>query len=275
MQVRPREQRVVVEHLLEVGDLPVGVDRVAREPAADLVVHAPRGHLAQRVQRHLALSAPEQELDRRRRRELRRGGREAAVLAVIAALQSGHGLVERRRVDLTGVRLEVRGALQAREDPLPGALDLGTLLLPGVGDAGQHLRPGGHAMARLGREVGAGVERHAVGREEGVQRPAPAAGHRLHGVHVDGVDVGPLLAVDLDADEALVHQLRRRAGPRRTRVPSRGTSGRRRSRSTRGSASAPRASGPSPPRPTGTSRRGSPRAAADRAMSRRPVDCSR
>ena len=42
VQVRAREQRVVVEHLLEVGDEPVRVDRVAREAAADLVVHPAR-----------------------------------------------------------------------------------------------------------------------------------------------------------------------------------------------------------------------------------------
>ena len=40
VQVRAREQRVVVEHLLEVRDDPARVDRVAREAAADLVVDA-------------------------------------------------------------------------------------------------------------------------------------------------------------------------------------------------------------------------------------------
>jgi hypothetical protein len=34
------------------------------------------------------------------------------------------------------------------------------------------------------------------------------AGESGHGVHVDLVDVGPLLAVDLDAHEQLVHQRR-------------------------------------------------------------------
>ena len=42
--VRAREQRLVVQHLLEVRDQPVGVDRVAVEAAADLVVHAAGGH---------------------------------------------------------------------------------------------------------------------------------------------------------------------------------------------------------------------------------------
>jgi hypothetical protein len=62
-------------------------------------------------------------------------------------------------------------------------------------------------MTTLRREVGTGEERDPVGRQERVQRPAAGAGHRLHRVHVDRVDVGPLLAVDLDADEPLVHHL--------------------------------------------------------------------
>ena len=80
---------------------------------------------------------------------------------------------------------------------------------PRLGDRLQHLAEARHPLARLGREVGAAVERHALGVEEHVQRPAAVAGHRLHRLHVDRVDVGALLAVDLDADEVLVHELRR------------------------------------------------------------------
>ena len=58
-------------------------------------------------------------------------------------------------------------------------------------------RPG--QVAR--REVGAAEE----GRRSGVRKTLigqPAgAGDGLDGLHVDGVDVGPLLAVDLDGDE--------------------------------------------------------------------------
>ena len=54
MEVRGDEQRVVVEHLLEVRDEPALVDRVAVEAAADEVVHAAGGH---RVERALAPSS--------------------------------------------------------------------------------------------------------------------------------------------------------------------------------------------------------------------------
>jgi hypothetical protein len=40
----------------------------------------------------------------------------------------------------------------------------------------------------------------ARGGEEHAHRPAARAGEVLHGRHIDGVDVGPLLAVHLDAD---------------------------------------------------------------------------
>ena len=62
-----------------------------------------------------------------------------------------------------------------------------------------------HPAPLVGREVGAAVEGHAVGVAEDRHRPAAVAGHRLHRLHVEGVDVGALLAVDLDVDEVLVH----------------------------------------------------------------------
>ena len=74
-------------------------------------------------------------------------------------------------------------------------------------DRFEHLRPARQPAARLGREVRPGVERHLLGRGERVQRPAAPAGHRLDRVHVDGVDVRALLAVNLYAHEVRVHVL--------------------------------------------------------------------
>ena len=70
----------------------------------------------------------------------------------------------------------------------------------------QHLPERRHPVPRLRRVVRAAEERLAVRREEDRHRPAAVAGERDDGVHVDRVDVRPLLAVDLDADEVLVHQ---------------------------------------------------------------------
>ena len=44
--------------------------------------------------------------------------------------------------------------------------------------------------------------------QEHRHRPAAVARHRLHGLHVDAVEVGPLFAIDFDVDELLVHEAR-------------------------------------------------------------------
>ncbi len=92
---------------------------------------------------------------------------------------------------------------------LAAGADLVAALAPGLGDRLQNLCPRGHPVSRLRWEVRASVERQLLGREEHVQRPAALAGHALHGLHVERVHVRALLAVDLHADELLVHQRRR------------------------------------------------------------------
>ena len=68
----------------------------------------------------------------------------------------------------------------------------------------QHALEAGPAIAIVRREVGAAVERLQVRRQEHRHRPAALAGQQLHGGHVDLIEVGPFLAIDLDADEVLV-----------------------------------------------------------------------
>ena len=84
--------------------------------------------------------------------------------------------------------------------------DLRALLSPDGGDALAHVGECGHAVARLLRKIGAAKEGCAFGREEHREGPAARA-LREHLVRrlVDLVQVGPLLAIDLDADEEAVH----------------------------------------------------------------------
>ena len=174
VQVGAREQGVVVEHLLEVRDEPEAVDGVAGEAAADLVVHAAARHPAQRVQRHLALAAPEQELDRRGGRELRRRA-EPAVLGVVELAQPGDGGVERGRVDLLLGRLQRGGAAQPLDDAAGLRADLLALLVPGGADRGQHLRPARACpgAARAGSTCRPRTaRRRASGRRSAASRPA-------------------------------------------------------------------------------------------------------
>ena len=81
---------------------------------------------------------------------------------------------------------------------------------PLVVDRGQHRGKSRPAeLVVLRREIAAGVERLQVGRQEHVVGPATrTARDELRREHVDRVEIGPLLAVDLDVHEPLVHQLR-------------------------------------------------------------------
>ena len=69
--------------------------------------------------------------------------------------------------------------------------------------------------------------------------------------HVDRVDVGPLLAIDLDAHEMLVHEAWRSRRRESSPAPSRGTSGSSNSRSRERSACLPSSPSPGPPSPHG------------------------
>ncbi len=98
------------------------------------------------------------------------------------------------------------GLLHALHELAAGLEHLAAAAVVGVRDGLEQPREGRHAVAVHRREVGAAVEGHAVRREEHGHRPAAPAGHRLHGLHVDLVHVGPLLTVHLDGDEEAVHE---------------------------------------------------------------------
>ena len=107
-------------------------------------------------------------------------------------------------------RLRAGRRAQRAVDPLRLPLDVVAALAPRLRHGAQHLREARDPVARLGREVRAGVERLAVGRHEDRRRPAAGAGHPDRRLHRHRVDVGPLLAVDLDVHEELVHERGRR-----------------------------------------------------------------
>ena len=239
VRVDPGQQRVVVEHLLEVRHDPVGVDAVPGEAARQLVIHAAPGHgvcgglghrqRAAAVRPCCPLVVPDEELQHHRRRELRRAA-EAAAASVELAGQHGHGSragsLEPGR--LSPGRLEPRSSQPRPSQPgplSPGRLSPGREGLAGplgqrrgdlAGLAGHLvsvLPPGlGHAehqpLELRPRKVGTAEERLPVRRHEHGHRPAALARHRLGGGHVDAVDVRPLLPVDLDRDEVLVHDRR-------------------------------------------------------------------
>ena len=188
------------------------------EAALKLVVDAAFGHLAEGEAEVLAgdVGVGGAGVERLLEHEVQVGGlgefgraAEAAVGAVAVLEQLARGSAPNRAGGFRGLlggqldtHVEVLGEL------LGLLLDLRALLLPGARNAAQHIGPAGHPGASLRRKVGAAEERAAVGRAEHVERPAAVTLQQLHGVHVDVVDIGPFLAVDLDADDEVVLELR-------------------------------------------------------------------
>ena len=231
MHVHAGQLGVVVEHLLEVRHQPVGVGRVAVEAAAQLVVDAAGGHRVERPAGHRRAAASSPVAACRRSRNsivigcgnlgappqppLRRVERRARAADGAASSSRGRSAPGRRTASL-----RLLAPTSASTSRAAGCLDLRALLAPGRADA--RPAPGGTTACRdaasSGKYVPA-VERPAVGRQEHAHRPAAAAGHRLDGAHVDLVEVGPLLAVDLDRDEVARSGPRPSPRPRTTRAP--------------------------------------------------------
>ena len=178
--VQAGEQRVVVEHLLEVRHVPPGIGRVPMEAAPHLVVHAAGRHPVERPGHELERVRvppqvhPQEELERHRLRELR-GAAEPAPARVERAPQVRDGAGQ----DLLGERLgggrEPGRSVDRFDDPRALRLDLVAAVRPDVGDRGEHRPERRHAVPGFVREVRPRVEGPAVGQQERRQRPSAAA----------------------------------------------------------------------------------------------------
>ena len=99
----------------------------------------------------------------------------------------------------------------ASDQPLRLRLEVVPPAAPRAVDRLEHLAEAREPVARLGREVGPARRTAAPpgsGRRSSANRPGPSSSRTAS--IVNGVDVGPLLAIDLDAHEQVVHQPRRR-----------------------------------------------------------------
>ena len=208
------EQRVVVEHLLEVRDQPHRIHGVAMESAPQLIVQPALRHPLERVTHEpqpllLTRARPEaqQHVEQLRLRELR-CATEPAGAWVVAVPERPRGLHPARRGESSA---RARRSFGRGVDLLERARTLEHRLapmLPGLRHRHHHAPERGHAVAILGRIVRATVERHSLRREEHRHRPAPVTGDGLHGLHVDGVDVRALFTIDLHVHEQVVHDAR-------------------------------------------------------------------
>ena len=209
VHISPRQQGVVVEHLLEVRDHPAGVHGIPVEATPDLVVHPPASHRLEGGRCHLqgcrAPSPPvvaQEELQHHRGRELR-CPTEAAVAPVETGTQPDHRGVQGAGHDGRG-RQGRHGSGHGGDQPGGGRVDLVAATRPRVGSDPQQIQQ------RVARQVGAAPERLAGRREQHGHRPAAAAGQGSGGCHVDGVDVGSFLTVDLDRDKSRLQGCRHR-----------------------------------------------------------------
>ena len=172
VEVRGDEQRVVVEHLLEVRHEPLRVDGVAVEAAADEVVHPAGGHAVERALDQLGLAAAQQELERRGGRELRRVA-EAAVARVEAGAQVRDGVVQEHARERVARGPQVARAPDRVERPTrPGAPTSSRRSRYASATAASTCRKAGRPCRGDGREVRAAEERLAA-RESG--RPSSAS----------------------------------------------------------------------------------------------------
>ena len=202
VQVDRGEERVVVQHLLEVRDEPSLVHRVAVEAAADQVVHPAGGHPVQGLSRPspALVAAREEELEAGGGRELRRAPEPAPLLVELAA-EASHRVGEQRGLQRLARRLQVARAAHVLDQLARGPRHVRAPFAVRVGDCAQHLAEARQPMARLRREVRPAEERLTLGSQEHGHRPAAVAGQCHDRVHVHRVEVGPLLAVDLDVHE--------------------------------------------------------------------------
>jgi len=213
------QQRVVVQHLLEMRYFPARVHRIAAEAPSELVEQAAfrharqaqRGHVQRlqigRVVARAGVPVAQQTRQSRGMREFRCRAK-AAIVAVEALFQP-------RTAGLQGLGRQARAGGRRRIEVLDRADDLGgrhpQLLLVLVVVAchlAQQIAKSGQAEARFAREIGAAEEWPlVVVQQEHGQRPAAAAaGEHLVRQLVEAIQVGALFAIDLDAHIQLVHR---------------------------------------------------------------------
>jgi hypothetical protein len=211
-RVQRQQQGVVGQHLLEVRDAPVGVDAVAEEAAAELVLQAAFGHPLQtlaQVRAQAVVAVALQYPQFHRMGKLRRA-LPAAVVGVGLAAPVGQGCLQRRQRQRPLLRRLAAVVAQEAGQGLRLLGAFGRAFGIPARQALQHVAEGRQAVPCLGRKIGADEKGHQVGRvEEHGQRPAAAAAlQRLVGQLVDAVEVGAFFPIKLDVQEVRIHQRR-------------------------------------------------------------------
>ncbi len=190
---------------------PALVHAVAGEAAAEMIVDAAlrdmgegERHRLDQIGQPVAQTSAPQEIEELRLRKFRRAP-DAAMRRVDKLEEAPREILERRVAGdgVGGALLEFwREPFLQRRRVLP---HLCLLVAIDARDLLQHMHEGRAAVARLLRKIRAAPEGLGVGGEEHGERPAALLAKLVQRRHVDRIDVGALLAVDLDVDEEVVH----------------------------------------------------------------------
>jgi len=209
-QVGARQQGLVAQHLFEVGDVPLGVHAVTREAPSEVVVdpssrHGVQGPLDRAACRFVL--ELQQRLDVTGSRELW-GVPESSFevhssdqfVAKFASCSREVEYVRERRKVIN----ETDFAIEGTREFIGLVLDRVAPGGPGVVHRRQECGETRLAVTLDGGIVRAGHEGPSVRDQEHRHRPSTVSTDQLRGRHVDRVDVGPLLTVDLDGNEVLI-----------------------------------------------------------------------
>ncbi len=204
------EQGVVVEHFLEMRHEPDFIGGITGEAAADVIVDAAltqrggrRGHGVAEHRRTGPEECPPQEAEKHRLRKLRCPGRPPLQWIDDAHRRRGDAVDDRHAQAAPRRRARQFGeAIAERRDV---GRDLVPVLAVGARDGLQNVGEAGTSVAWRRGEIGSAPEGMPVRSEEHGQRPAALLTHHRQGRLINGIDVRPLLAIDFDVDEQIVH----------------------------------------------------------------------
>ena len=214
------ELGLIIEHFFVMRNVPVAVDGVAMEAAAELVAQAAMGHGAEGAGGHFEgpvgfagvrldglplVMDSEEEVEGGGAGEFG-GAAEAAFVVVEAGGKLVVGFLDDRGGgQFAGVGLGGVEVFLEFGDGFGGAFDdFFAVFGPGFVEFDEEVFEADAAVGVFGGEVGAAEEGFEVGGEEDGHGPAAAAGGGLNVGHVGEVDVGALFAVDFDGDEVVI-----------------------------------------------------------------------
>ena len=101
--------------------------------------------------------------------------------------------------------LDARGIGQVLHDDFGDFSDLRTLILPGIVQLWQEIHHARASKPAMLWEIGACEERFFVGCHYHCHGPTTSTCHHLGDGHVNVVDVGAFLPIDLHANEPFIH----------------------------------------------------------------------